>query len=330
MANNMIKRETAGGIVLNVNGEVLLVLQKNGSWTFPKGGVDVEDKEESLAAAKREIFEETGLAGKDLEQVGGFEVIYERPEMGREDVIQRIAMGHSVTSMRTSYGSFAIEPDIFLGIEARTVSKIKDPNNIGLLMEGPTSIKSPAMPTITATAVGAGVANSQWSTTGSGGAVAGLYHYRVQARNQYGTSTASVAAGDTVVATGSITVAITPGQGAYAATCYEIFREATPSSGVYLYCTTVTAAAATYSDLNAWLPGTSRAVLVDNTTAGELRTMAFSQLAPIHSVEYGIIGPYRWGAVNLYGVPKWYTPLRYVMFKNIGVPAATQSTIIDL
>lgn len=53
--------ESAGGIVLNMRGEVAMVRNGPGLpwWGFPKGHVD--DGEELLEAAKREIMEETGI-----------------------------------------------------------------------------------------------------------------------------------------------------------------------------------------------------------------------------------------------------------------------------
>jgi len=50
---------SAGGIVLNRDGHVLLVNQRGTSWSFPKGHVDCG--EEPLEAAIREIREEAGV-----------------------------------------------------------------------------------------------------------------------------------------------------------------------------------------------------------------------------------------------------------------------------
>lgn len=52
-------RKAAGGIVVNKEGRVAVVSQNGNSWSLPKGGVD--NNEDLLAAAKREIWEETGL-----------------------------------------------------------------------------------------------------------------------------------------------------------------------------------------------------------------------------------------------------------------------------
>jgi 8-oxo-dGTP pyrophosphatase MutT (NUDIX family) len=53
------KTESAGGVVLNKKGEVLIVNQHGNSWSLPKG--HVEQGEEILEAAKREIYEESGI-----------------------------------------------------------------------------------------------------------------------------------------------------------------------------------------------------------------------------------------------------------------------------
>ncbi len=54
-----LKTESAGGIILNLNGEICLVNQQHYSWSLPKG--HVESGETILDTAKREITEETGL-----------------------------------------------------------------------------------------------------------------------------------------------------------------------------------------------------------------------------------------------------------------------------
>ncbi len=65
-------RLTAGGVVLNEKQEVLVVNQKRTSWSLPKGGID--PGEESLEAAKREIFEETGVSQLDfIKKLGEYE-----------------------------------------------------------------------------------------------------------------------------------------------------------------------------------------------------------------------------------------------------------------
>lgn len=53
------KAKTAGGVVVNREGKVLVVNQNHNSWSLPKGQIELE--EDALSAAKREIFEESGV-----------------------------------------------------------------------------------------------------------------------------------------------------------------------------------------------------------------------------------------------------------------------------
>jgi 8-oxo-dGTP pyrophosphatase MutT (NUDIX family) len=70
---------SAGGVVLNSKGEVLVVNQNGNSWSLPKG--HVEAGEDSLTAARREIHEESGIS--DLEFIKAFEP-YERYRIGMD------------------------------------------------------------------------------------------------------------------------------------------------------------------------------------------------------------------------------------------------------
>ena len=55
----MKKTKSAGGVVLNNKGEILIVNQHGNSWSLPKG--HIEEGEEILEAAKRETYEESGI-----------------------------------------------------------------------------------------------------------------------------------------------------------------------------------------------------------------------------------------------------------------------------
>lgn len=50
---------SAGGVVINSKGQILIVNQKGTSWSLPKG--HVESGEDFMTTAKREIYEETGI-----------------------------------------------------------------------------------------------------------------------------------------------------------------------------------------------------------------------------------------------------------------------------
>jgi 8-oxo-dGTP pyrophosphatase MutT (NUDIX family) len=65
-AQTMLHTESAGGVVLNPEGRVLVVSQHGTSWSLPKG--HLEAGEDALAAALREIREESGVG--ELELVG--------------------------------------------------------------------------------------------------------------------------------------------------------------------------------------------------------------------------------------------------------------------
>ena len=78
--------KSAGGVVLNPKGEVLVVSQNGDSWSLPKGHLD--RGEDELQAARREIYEETGVRRLELVKKLG---TYERPRLalgGGDDASQ--------------------------------------------------------------------------------------------------------------------------------------------------------------------------------------------------------------------------------------------------
>ena len=69
MARTARHETSAGGVVFRCTDrgpEFLLILDSHGNWGFPKG--HVEQGEASEEAARREVAEETGIAGLDLVQ----------------------------------------------------------------------------------------------------------------------------------------------------------------------------------------------------------------------------------------------------------------------
>lgn len=58
---------SAGGVVLNVRGEVLVVQQRDLSWSLPKGRIQPE--EDPRDAAVREIAEESGIRDVSLVKI---------------------------------------------------------------------------------------------------------------------------------------------------------------------------------------------------------------------------------------------------------------------
>lgn len=74
---------SAGGVVLNAEGKMILVLQRNGVWSFPKGGI--EEGEARTDAAKREIMEETGVTDLTLVETLGSYTRYSIDAAGMEN-----------------------------------------------------------------------------------------------------------------------------------------------------------------------------------------------------------------------------------------------------
>jgi 8-oxo-dGTP pyrophosphatase MutT (NUDIX family) len=73
----MKKRHSAGGVVINPEGKVLVVSQRGNSWSLPKGHID--PGEDALEAAIREIYEESGIRKLELVRELG---TYERYRIG--------------------------------------------------------------------------------------------------------------------------------------------------------------------------------------------------------------------------------------------------------
>ena len=62
---------TAGGVVLNEFGDVLVVNQRGNSWSLPKGHIEVGETAEQTAI--REVAEETGIQGSVLAALGSID-----------------------------------------------------------------------------------------------------------------------------------------------------------------------------------------------------------------------------------------------------------------
>lgn len=76
----MKKTYSAGGVVLNSKGQVLIVSQNGNSWSLPKGHLDFG--ETPLEAAQREIYEESGVSHLKLVRDLGS---YERYKIGLKE-----------------------------------------------------------------------------------------------------------------------------------------------------------------------------------------------------------------------------------------------------
>lgn len=77
----------AGGIVKNKDKIILIQIKQTGGWAFPKGKIEIN--ETPLEAAKREIYEETGVKNISLSKNLGE---YSRPVADGKPVILVIDM----------------------------------------------------------------------------------------------------------------------------------------------------------------------------------------------------------------------------------------------
>lgn len=68
----MKESQIAGGVVVNKKGQILVVSQEGPSWSLPKGYID--KGEDSITAAKREIYEESSITDlKLIKELGTYQ-----------------------------------------------------------------------------------------------------------------------------------------------------------------------------------------------------------------------------------------------------------------
>ena len=79
MTNKILKTKSAGGVVINQDGLVLVVNQNGTSWSLPKG--HIEEGESEIEAAKRETHEESGIDQLELVKELGS---YQRYKIGKD------------------------------------------------------------------------------------------------------------------------------------------------------------------------------------------------------------------------------------------------------
>ncbi len=63
-----MRREFSAGGVLFKDGEVLLIKNPSGAWSFPKGNIEKGERPEETAV--REVLEETGVKGEIIDYIG--------------------------------------------------------------------------------------------------------------------------------------------------------------------------------------------------------------------------------------------------------------------
>jgi 8-oxo-dGTP pyrophosphatase MutT (NUDIX family) len=83
----MLETRSAGGVVTNGDDKILVVSQHGTSWSLPKGHID--PGEDPLTAAKREIYEESGIRELQLVRELGTYSRYKIGANGGEDPSER-------------------------------------------------------------------------------------------------------------------------------------------------------------------------------------------------------------------------------------------------
>lgn len=109
---------TAGGVVLNTEGDVLVVSQRGDSWSLPKGHVD--EGEETLEAVKREVKEESGISTLHLVKELG---TYERYKIGKDGIGEDTSELKHITIFLFTTTEKELRPEDPHNPEARWVKK---------------------------------------------------------------------------------------------------------------------------------------------------------------------------------------------------------------
>ena len=115
---NQKHTESAGGVVVNTDGEVVVVSQKGTSWSLPKGHID--PGEDALAAAKREIQEESGITSLNLVKGLGS---YKRYKIGAGGIGEDTSESKTITMFLFTTDQKELKPTDPENPEARFVPK---------------------------------------------------------------------------------------------------------------------------------------------------------------------------------------------------------------
>lgn len=220
-------------------------------------------------------------------------------------------VGFVVKGMRTQAGPIRFNPDVFIEPgRAPIAAGIGDIN------------KRPGIPVVGTPTAGA-VGGGEISLFGADDA--GDYRYKVVARNRFGLSVpVNANTGTAVTVAAGQKVTLTIGDGSPLATCYIVYRS--PKNGLLADCVEMiqikrTGATTTLTDLNADLPGTTKAALIQGTPDN----LQIKQLAPFTRIPLATIDTsMRWAQV-LYLTLVLASPNKNVLFLNVGRLTGTKA-----
>lgn len=213
-------------------------------------------------------------------------------------------VGLAIKSFESNAGPVAFDTNIFLRSGRN--------NGVKTVPTAATSAKAPSAPTGAFGAPGAD-AKSMFKASD-----AGAYYYYVTAINRFGESLPSAAIGTVTYAAGdAATLTITDGGGTYPATAYRVYRvpKAGQAAALAQMMTTVarSGGGATFVDRNWFIPGTSRAYMVQNN----LQNFSVRQLAPMMKIPLATIAAsIRWMQL-IYLTMILYTPKKNVVYINV-------------
>lgn len=195
-------------------------------------------------------------------------------------------------------------------------------------IEGAIGDNAPNPPTGTATRNAGPVAGSKWK---AGDVNTAKVNYRVIAYSLTGKSAPSAAIQSDVApaATDSVSLVLTPGVGGAQTIGYEIYRETMPGNGIYRFVRRIarnmSTATTTYTDLNAYRPGTDIVVLGDFNSMGgaaesSSRTYAMGVLLPPMATKFdrGIVSLRKLGGmVEEYCGLRIFAPSKFRLIRNV-------------
>lgn len=267
-----------------------------------RGGVMTEDKIEEGANIIVEAFgvpDNLYLAPRALsDAVKNF---YPRERIALPAPVNG-TVGLAIDKVMTQAGLINLKNEIFLrggGVEAKKYAPASATSN-----------RAPSAPAVVGT---------PGATTGSlfTSSDTGTYQYKVSAVNRYGESTGAQEGGGVIVAAGDgVSLAITDGGGSDGATGYRIYRsKAGGAAGTEQLIAQVarTGGVTTYVDLNTYLPGMSKAFMLQTN----LQSLSFKQLAPMMKIPLATLAAsIRWMQL-LYGVLTVYAPTKNLVYINV-------------
>ncbi len=231
-----------------------------------------------------------------------------------------VSLGAPVVGIRTSWGSIATQPDVFIRDENLQVPmSVTDPVRVAQTANA--ALKGNASVAITATQSGA-VAGSKWAA-----AHVGWYAYKVAAVGSVGES--ALIDGDTAAQItqpgDKLTVTIT--NGTAAATGWAIYRSYKCASEAEAEAVTadnmrlvkripITATTTTFNDLNADIPGCSKGYVLN--LSPEAHSLTWRQLLPMSRFNlYPTVSAVIPWAQLLFGYLRISKRPHVVMIKNI-------------